>query len=395
MTISLQRFFRLITEMNVGEKSLTGMVLPKTQEDINYLLDWSETSREFRLESTDVLIDQKVSFTLRPMLQDGLGYASYHQYFDKKREWWKSPSFDKVVEHQWWEYQVSIGNDVQDQQIPCNKLQVIVDLFKLLTDTEKFYVTNDIVVFFSKKPTELIIKARDSQQFVKLIQNLSDSQIHAINDICKLLGENTNDEHFYSKKNAFSTAVIDYLTEKYGKIQHDICDLLVDIINIKNQTFVQYDLYLEDFSYSKFVKKIEESSTKFIARINETLNRSVTQVLALPVATVVLKFMDNVDLSLIAYISLFIYCLICAFVLCNQSKIIQHIKEEVKLFENTLPRELHNQLWELNSKTIAEQIKSQKRLSYLLWCTIIGCMILLIFKVFINYHLLIVVCGSS
>ena len=87
------------------------------------------------------------------------------------------------------------------------------------------------------------------------MRDLSEVQIQAINKICGFLGGNSEDEHFHSKKNAFSTALTDYLTEKEGRIQHDVCDLLTDIVNISNQTHTQYDLYLEDFSYSKFVKK--------------------------------------------------------------------------------------------------------------------------------------------
>ena len=66
--------------------------------------------------------------------------------------------------------------------------------------------------------------------------------------------------------------------------------LLTDIVNISNQTHTQYDLYLEDFSYSKFVKKIEERASKFTVRINEALGKSSTQVLGLPIAAAVFNF---------------------------------------------------------------------------------------------------------
>lgn len=115
---------------------------------------------------------------------------------------------------------------------------------------------------------------------VQLIRELSEQQAHAIDKICEWFGEwfgtNTEDEHFHSKKNAFSTALTDFLIEKEGRVQHDICDLLEDIVNIKNQAIAQHDLYLEDFSYGKFVKKIEENASKFTTRINDTLGKSVT-----------------------------------------------------------------------------------------------------------------------
>ncbi|HAS02303.1 MAG TPA: hypothetical protein DCR57_00600 [Pasteurella multocida] len=363
--------------------------MPKKQEDITALQDWADTSGEFTLRNETLNINEPVGFELSPRLQNGLGYASYESYFDKKREWWESPSFDNVVEHQWLLHQAS------DKHISPEKLQIVAQLLKLLTDKNRFYVTGNIVVFFSKKPSELALKAQNSHTFVQLIHDLAEPQVQAIKKICVLLGGNTEDEHFHSKKNAFSIALTDYLTEKEGRIQHDICDLLADIVNITNQALAQYELYLEDFSYSKFVKKIEESSTKFISRVNDTLSRSVTQVLALPVATVVLKSMDNANLSVLANISLFIYCLICAFVLFNQSKLIEHLEQEVKLFESKLPKQLNDQLWALNSKAIAKQLANQRRLSCLLWFTILACMVVLIFNVLLIWGWVIVTHNSS
>lgn len=385
----LTEFFSLATEMSVSKNSLTGFVTPKKQEDIIALQTWTETSAEFKLHSDPLNLNEAIAFELEPMLQNGLGYASYESYFDKKREWWLNPSFDNVVEHQWWLYQTST------MQISPENLQTLAKLLQLLTDKSRFYVTNNIVVFFSKKPSELALKAQNSQVFVQLVRNLSEAQIQAIDQLCAFLGGNTEEEHFHAKKNAFSTALTDYLTEKEGRIQHDICDLVADIVNIKNQALTQYDLYLEDFSYSKFVKKIEESSAKFISRVNDVLSRSVTQVLALPVATVVLKSMDNVELSILANISLFIYCLICAFVLSNQSRILEHIEQEIKLFEDKLPQQLNDRLWKLNSEAIAKQISSQRRLSCLLWFTILACMAVLIFNILFICGWVIVVCNPS
>ncbi|SQF64617.1 Uncharacterised protein [Actinobacillus pleuropneumoniae] len=385
----LTEFFSLVTEMSVSKKRLAGFVVPKKQADIVALQDWADTSSEFVLKSETLHIDVAVGFELTPILEGGLGYASYEDYFDRRREWWNNPSFDKIVEHQWRLSQAS------DTQISQESLQIIAKLLQLLTDKNRFYVTNNIVVFFSKKPSELALKAQDSQTFVQLIRNLSEPQIQSIDKLCVFLGGSTEEEHFYAKKNAFSTALTDYLTEKEGRIQHDICDLVADIVNITNQALTQYDLYLEDFSYSKFVKKIEESSSKFISRVNDALSRSVTQVLALPVATVVLKSMDDQKLSVLANVSLFVYCLICAFVLYNQSRILEHIEKEIKLFEDKLPRQLNDRLWKLNSETITNQIANQKRLSCLLWFTILACMAVLIFNILLIWGWIIVTHNPS
>lgn len=362
--MNLNEFFSLVTEMSVSSNKLTGFVTPKKQQDIDKLQEWSESSAEFELGNSGLNIGAKTSFTLLPQLQDGLGYASYQQYFDRKREWWQNPNLENVVEHQWLLYQSS------SKQITLNNLDKVSILLKLLTDKKRFYVTNNIVVFFSKKPSEVALRAQNSTLLVKLIRELSEAQIQAINDICEWFGTDTENEHFHSKKNAFSTALTDYLTEKEGRTQHDICDLLEDIVNIKNQALTQHDLYLEDFSYGKFVKKIEENASKFTTRINDALGKSVTQVLGLPIATAVFN-LAKIDLHWGSTLSLMVYTLLCALVLWIQQRNLFYIEEEFRLFEEKLPKQLKNDLWIKNKNTIVNQLKNQKLLTRFLWVIII------------------------
>ncbi|MFB6349842.1 hypothetical protein ACFBZI_10465 [Moraxella sp. ZJ142] len=328
------------------------------------LQNWVDTSAEFNLIDDPLEIDKETSFELKPILQGGFGYASYEDYFDRKREWWNDPNFDNVVEHQWWLYQASTA------QISQGNFQVIAKLLQLLADKNRFYTTNHIVVFFGNKPSELALKAQDCHSFVQLVRNLSEPQVQAINKICGFLGGNNEDEHFYAKKNAFSTTLTDYLTEKEGRIQHDICDLVADIVNITNQALTQYDLYLEDFSYSKFVKKIEENASKFTTRINDALGKSVTQVLGIPVATAVFNLV-KIDLHWGSVLSLMIYTLLCALVLWTQQNNLFHIEKEFEIFEKTLPKQLKNNTWNIHKNAIFDQLKNQKRLIKFLWLIIV------------------------
>lgn len=105
--------------------------------------------------------------------------------------------------------------------------------------------------------------------------------------------------------------------------------------------------------------------------------------------------MDDQKLSVLANVSLFVYCLICAFVLYNQSRILEHIEKEIKLFEDKLPRQLNDRLWKLNSETITNQIANQKRLSCLLWFTILACMAVLIFNILLIWGWIIVTHNPS
>lgn len=326
----LTQFFSLVTEMSVSKGELTGFISPKKQDDIKELQEWAETSSEFELIDNNLEINKRVAFKLAPMLENGLGYASYEKYFDKKREWWEAPDLENVVAHQWYKYQSS------NQQIKLDNLNKVATLLRLLTDKNRFYVTNNIVVFFSKKPSELALNAKDPSQLIKLIRDLNQAQINAIDEICRWFGTNTEDEHVYSKKHAFSEALSDFLIEKKGLVRHDICDLLENIVNIQEQAIAQHELYLEDFSYGKFVKKIEESVSKFTTRINDALGKSVTQVLGIPIATSVVK-LAKIEPYWESVIALMIYILLCALVLFTQQRNLSYIEEEFKIFENKLP----------------------------------------------------------
>lgn len=361
----LTSFFSLVIQMSAKQSCLEGYLLPKKQEDIEKLREWEESSAEFKLTDESLEVNKRAAFTLTPILQNGLGYASYEQYFDKKRDWWDAPNFDNVVEHCWLEYSSS------DKKITLLNLEKVATLLRLLTDKKRFYVTNNIIVFFSKKPSEIALKTQNTLLLVQLIRELNDQQIQAIDEICKWFGTNTDDEHFHSKKNAFSIALTDFLLEKEGRVQHDICDLLEDIVNIKNQAIAQHDLYLEDFSYGKFVKKIEERASKFTTRINDALGKSVTQVLGIPVVTAVFN-LAKIDLHWGSVISLMIYTLLCALVLFTQQRSLFYIEDEFQIFESKLPRQLKNDVWEVNKQAILSQLKNQKRVTKFLWIIIVG-----------------------
>ena len=345
----LTQFFSLVTEMSVSKGELTGFISPKKQDDIKELQEWAETSSEFELIDNNLEINKRVAFKLAPMLENGLGYASYEKYFDKKREWWEAPDLENVVAHQWYKYQSS------NQQIKIDNLNKVATLLRLLTDKNRFYVTNNIVVFFSKKPSELALNAKDPSQLIKLIRDLNQAQINAIDEICRWFGTNTEDEHVYSKKHAFSEALSDFLIEKKGLVRHDICDLLENIVNIQEQAIAQHELYLEDFSYGKFVKKIEETSVVKLAKIE--------------------PYWESV-------IALMIYILLCALVLFTQQRNLSYIEEEFKIFENKLPQQLKKKKnkdgqenekseWEISKESIISQLKNQNRVIQFLWVIIL------------------------
>ena len=137
--------------------------------------------------------------------------------------------------------------------------------------------------------------------------------------------------------------------------------------------YSQYDLYLEDFKYEKFVKKLEENSEKFISRINDSMSKVLSQVLALPIAAAIPAILksnqievDNGSQIIIA-LALIAYATICYFALTVQDEVLSNIKKQVGQFEEDgkIPSSLKEQ-WIKDKKQINSLIEKQKHLYYVM-----------------------------
>ncbi|HDR1813820.1 TPA: hypothetical protein QB650_000236 [Pasteurella multocida] len=356
----LTDFFTLIEELeSCNQSTLVGICVIKDQTDLTLckrLLD-----EDYEIKFDGELQEGTLHFTYSPSTAEG--YASYEDFFDNATWITTKPKLDMILWHQWAKQQ-----DRKINYIDENNILSIVHLAVKLK--EIFYSHNNIVVFFSRNSSELSLTPQKIDVFIQLLKDFTKEQRDAIDELCHWLGNKSDSEHFHSKKSAFSTALTDLLIEKEGGVPHDICDLLEDIVNIKTQAIAQHDLYLADFSYGKFVKKIEENVSKFTTRINDALGKSVTQVLGIPIATAVFN-LAKIDLHWGSAISLMIYTLLCALVLFIQQHNLSHIKREFQFFEEKLPKQLKNDVWETNKKTILSQLKDQKRLTQFLWLIIL------------------------
>ncbi|WP_044471021.1 hypothetical protein [Mannheimia massilioguelmaensis] len=356
----LTDFFTLVTSLECREPStLVGVCVIKNQADLAQCQALLDANYEIVFE--DGLQEGERRFTYSPSTTEG--YASYDDFFTNSNWITAEPKLDKILWHQWAKSQNNKINHIDE-----NNILTTVRLALKLKDI--FYSHQNVVVFFSKNSSELSLAPHKIDKFIELLFSFSQEQRDAINELCYWFGNDKDSEHFHSKKSAFSTALTAFLIDKEGRIQHDICDLLLDIVKIKDNAIAQHDLYLADFSFGKFVKKIEENTSKFTARINDALGKSVTQVLGIPVATAVFN-LTKIDLHWGSAISLMVYTLLCAVVLCTQHSNLLHIEKEFKVFEKELPPQLKNNVWETNKETISSQLENQKKLTIFLWLIIL------------------------
>ncbi|WP_051940439.1 hypothetical protein [Stenoxybacter acetivorans] len=164
----------------------------------------------------------------------------------------------------------------------------------------------------------------------------------------------------------------------------DFYEVIKNIDKIDKEVRGQYSLYLENFSYGAFVKKLEENGEKFISRINDTLNKILSQVLALPIAALALKTWS--DGTTPAYFALLAYGLICGLALISQALILDHLKSEVSKFEQDgKVAEALKKQWHDNKKHIDNLIKWQWGLACILEITILTCLLFALHKIIASF----------
>lgn len=232
-------------------------------------------------------------------------------------------------------------------------------------------IINKKIIFFSKHTFALSYDmAGQLNDFNTLICDMNDDLVVAINEFCDWLGDDQTSKHIGEKKSMLAFGLAGYKDRE--KLLH-IFDVIQDIKNLDTNVRSQYDLYLEDFKYEKFVKKLEENSEKFVNRINESISKVLSQVLALPIAAVapiILKTSGKhlIDSSQsIIYFGLLSYAIICYFALIAQKEVLDNIAKLVNSSKqkDKIPTSLKIQ-WEEDKKQINSLIKKQEHLYWIM-----------------------------
>ncbi|HHE3465094.1 hypothetical protein [Pasteurella multocida] len=151
---------------------------------------------------------------------------------------------------------------------------------------------NKKLVFFSKKNFELSIAINQQVEvFSQSLKALTDKQIQILQGFSDWLNDENTSSHIDAKKSILAFVFSDTLQPGAT-----IIDVLHQIVPIDKAIQKQYALYMENFSYEKFVKKLTENSEKFIAKVNDSISKILPQFLGLPFLTVIptaLKSGDN------------------------------------------------------------------------------------------------------
>lgn len=257
-------------------------------------------------------------------------------------------------------------------------------LQKFITMSSYVDNTSKRLVFFSKRIFLLSIDVSNEQQiteFVQLLQNLNDEQHTKIDSFQKWFNDEETSRHIDEKKSILAFVLSDIFS-------HDahFIDVIKQIAYIYESVQAQYALYLENFSYEKFVKKLEENTEKFVSKINDTINKVLPQFLGLPFLTAVPSMLKSGDNWLI-YIALIVYCAMCYLALSYQKTVLNHIQEDVDSYEEKgkIPEKLKNQ-WNEDKRRIKKLLNKQNKLYKLLNSSLCLCLVYGVFQ-FLYYLL--------
>lgn len=261
-------------------------------------------------------------------------------------------------------------------------------LEQLITMDSYTDAVNKKLIFFSKKTFELSIDVTPQLvEFTQLIQNLDNEQRKLISDFQEWLNDEETSSHIDEKKSILAFVLSDSLPS-----DANFLNVIQQISKISEAVQAQYALYLENFSYEKFVKKLEENTEKFVGKINDTISKVLPQFLGLPFLTAVPSVLKSGDDWLI-YLALILYCVICCYGLTNQKLILDHIRQDVERFENKgkIPEKLKEQ-WREDKSRIEKLLRKQRHLYRILFITLVGCFLYGVLKFLFQINVLQISC---
>ncbi|MGP4846754.1 hypothetical protein ACTXGQ_21765, partial [Marinobacter sp. 1Y8] len=141
------------------------------------------------------------------------------------------------------------------------------------------------IIFVGKQTFELHYDVSSNLGAFKTIleglANNSENKLKTIEDFCKWLKVDDVNRHSNEKKSILASVLSDIQTSSQPL---EICTVIENTERLYAAAKGQFDNYLEDFKYEKFVQKLEENSEKFISRVNDSISKVLSQILALPIA---------------------------------------------------------------------------------------------------------------
>ncbi|WP_427838263.1 hypothetical protein [Actinobacillus pleuropneumoniae] len=387
MTITFSDLVTIYRQSEFMQNSDKALFCPNTEEECALLRElasdkyYEETAIE--ILSEDVAVGKSILLELnQPKFYLGRLFNSFEEMIKGDIAQLHSPHISQSAYFVKADKVASIDEDKPDYYLHYETVkQFIQQLCAMAAYTDHM---NKKLVFFSKKTFELSLNiSRQIDVLSQFLKEVNAEQLQLIQDFSEWLNDEETSSHIDEKKSILAFVFADTLPQAAN-----IIDVLQQIKAINKDVKTQYALYLANFSYEKFVKKLTENSEKFIAKVNDTISKILPQFLGLPFLTAIPTALKSAD-NWLVYFALCMYCTMCYLGLTNQKLVLDNLAEDVKQFEQkgNIPVQLKND-WLKDKGRIDKLLGKQKQLYYLLLLSVIICFLYGLIKFFLQFHIL-------
>ncbi|MGC7590071.1 hypothetical protein ACPWUF_06280 [Bisgaard Taxon 46] len=392
MTINFADLVKIYRQSEFINNSEEAVFCTHSAEDIE-LLRLLSSDEHFdvsgiQTEASELLTNQSIRLKIdSPTLNLGRLYDNFDEFIKGDMTNLHNP---KVSDKPYFIKSEKIAfNDVEKPQYFFNYEDIKAFLHQLIAMASYFDSVNKKLIFFSKKTFELSIGVfKQPSPFCALLRNLTNEQLQLIRGFSEWLNDEETSHHIDEKKSILAFVFADSLPQNA-----DIIDVLKNIKLITESVQNQYALYLENFSYEKFVRKLTENSEKFVAKMNDTISKILPQFLGLPFLTAIPTALKSAD-NWLVYFALCLYCAMCYLGLTNQKLVLDNVAEDVNQFEQKgkIPIKLQED-WQKDKVRIDKLLNKQRNLYYLLLVSVLICFSYGLIKLLLQLHIIVVHCG--
>ncbi|WP_104713134.1 hypothetical protein [Helicobacter cetorum] len=267
---------------------------------------------------------------------------------------------------------------VNTENETINKYFIFRTLILNLIENAKYYdKSNQALIFVGKKIIEIKLF---NDSLADTLQEITQNQCKSMKNLSKFLQQNTcekcqnNEEHSKEKRAVLTSSLIDYLEEV------SITNLIAKIEKIDCEVEKSYALYLENFSYSKVIAKLDEQVEKFNTRVTDTTHKLWNYFLALPFFIGISQALYK-NPNMEVFIFFIVYCFICNLVLQYQNDLLSYTEKDVNNYEEKLTSKEMQEKWKQHKEHILELISKQYRLFKILKIILVIFLIYVIWKI--------------
>ncbi|MEB3470140.1 hypothetical protein ROV31_06070 [Pasteurella multocida] len=370
MTVTFADLVKIYRQSEFVEDSDKAVFCTHSAEDIE-LLRLLSSDEHFdksgiQTDANELVANQSIPLVIgAPSLKLGRLYDNFEEFVKGDMTLLHNP---KVTDKPYFIKSEKIAfNDAEKPPYFLNYEGIKVFLHQLIEMASYSDSVNKKLIFFSKKTFELSIDvSKQPSLFCTLLRELNSEQLQLVRGFGEWLNDEETSHHIDEKKSILAFVLSDALSQSATLI-----DVLNNIKTISESVQAQYALYLENFSYEKFVKKLEENSEKFVSKINDTINKVLPQLLGLPILTAIPTAIGKAD-NWLVYLALCCYCVVCWFALTNQKLVLDHLREDVNQFEQKgkIPEKLKGG-WREDKKRIDKLLRKQRHLYRVLLVVIV------------------------